>query len=61
MRRSFDAVVLGNEGSLLPVAELIEEIAPARSIMRSVSRSTFNGLGNLVAAPSPAPVGPASP
>jgi HAD superfamily hydrolase (TIGR01544 family) len=35
---TFDAVVMGNEGSLLPVAELIEEIAPRhRTFVSSLS------------------------
>ena len=35
---TFDAVVLGNSGSLLPVAELIDEIAPP-TFMRSATTS----------------------
>ena len=36
--KAFDAVVLGNSGSLLPVASLIEEITPATNgFMRSLS------------------------
>jgi len=48
---TFDAVVLGNDGSLLPVADLIEEIAPQTNLMRSASRAAINGIASLGAAP----------
>ena len=38
---TFDAVVLGNHGSLAPVSELIDEIAPRASFMRSLSGTSL--------------------
>jgi len=44
--KAFDAVVLGNDGSLQPVAELLDEIAPPVSIYRSLSKKALHGLYN---------------
>jgi len=41
--KAFDAVVLGDRGSLLPVADLIDEVAPrSMSLMRTFSSSANN-------------------
>ena len=50
--KAFDAVVLGDDGSLLPVADLIEEVAPPslrkfwsnKLVSRSPSHQTITGL-----------------
>jgi len=41
---TFDAVVHGNAGSLLPVADLLEEIAPTPTLMRSLSEMSLQNL-----------------
>lgn len=54
---TFDATVHGSTGSLLPVMELLEEIAPPRTLMRQISEASLSTLGlhkNKIAAPAPA-------
>merc|ERR1711998_670654 len=41
---TFDAVVHGNEGSLLPVTDLLEEIAPLPTIIRQISSASLSSL-----------------
>jgi len=41
---AFDAVVHGNDGSLLPVTDLLEEIAPTPTLMRSLSEMSLQNL-----------------
>jgi len=40
--QAFDAVVLGDHGSLLPVADLIDEVAPPSSLFRVLSRRSLS-------------------
>ena len=50
---TFDAVVLGNEGSLLPVAELLDEVAPPQSLLRQISRTaSFITSRDIAGAPA---------
>jgi len=42
--KAFDAIVMGNEGSLLPLADLLDEIAPQPSLYRSFSQRAMNGM-----------------
>ena len=48
---TFDAVVHSDDGSLVPVEELLEEIAPTPSIMRAISGASLThlSLGSNVA------------
>lgn len=63
---AFDAVVHGNDGSLLPVTDLLEEIAPTPSISRTMSRIlSLTDLPAMVALatanmPPPSPSAPAA-
>jgi len=41
---TFDAVVHGNEGSLLPVTDLLEEIAPQPTLIRALSNASLSSL-----------------
>ena len=43
----FDAVIHGNDGSLQPVAELLDEIAPTMSLRRTVSRAALAAVSPL--------------
>ena len=48
--QAFDAVVQGSQGSLLPVCEIVDEIAPMTGLQRAVSGLYLNRN----TAPSPA-------
>jgi len=43
--QTFDAIIHGNAGSLLPVSDLLDEIAPEPTILRSISNASLNSLG----------------
>ena len=45
---TFDAVVHGNAGSLLPVEELMEEIAPMPTIIRTLSSLKLGSLTDMM-------------
>jgi len=49
---TFDAVVEGNEGSLLPVTDLLEELAPTPTIMRQISGISLQSLFDRSTFPS---------
>ncbi len=48
--KAFDAVVLGDHGSLLPVADLIDEVAPPTSLFRTLSGKGLASMKVLPAA-----------
>jgi len=54
--KAFDAVVLGDHGSLLPVADLIDEVAPPIGILRQFSaKANMGSRSNSLSAFSPPP------